>query len=87
MINVKLCMMVVLSKLYPFIPLSVSWNVFQGHISVKQFEVKILCSYLIKLKLCTIVDYVTKIMNIPPFLIFALVQGRLLIYFLISKRR
>ena len=33
-------------------------TIFQGRSSVKQFELKILCSYLIKLKLCTIVDYV-----------------------------
>ena len=57
-LNVKLCMMVELIEFYPFIPLSVTLMVFQGHSSVKQFELKILCSYLIKLKLCTIVDYV-----------------------------
>ena len=37
MINVKLCMMVVLIELYPFIPLSVTLIVFQGHSNVKQF--------------------------------------------------
>ena len=36
-INVKLRMMVVLIELYPFIPLSVTLVVFQGHSSVKQF--------------------------------------------------
>ena len=36
-INVKLCMVVVLTELYPFIPLSVTLIVFQGHSSVKQF--------------------------------------------------
>ena len=36
MINVKLCMMVVLiDHLYPFIPLSVTLIVFQGHCIVK----------------------------------------------------
>ena len=33
-INVKLCMMVVLTELYPFIPLSVVLIVFQGHSNV-----------------------------------------------------
>ena len=37
MINVKLCMMVVLIEFFPFIPLSVTLNVFQGHSSVKHF--------------------------------------------------
>ena len=37
MINVKLCMMVVLSELYPFIPLSVTLIVFEGHSNVKLF--------------------------------------------------
>ena len=43
---------------YPFMPLSVTLIVFQGHSSVKQFQLKIVCSYLIKLKLCLVVDYV-----------------------------
>ena len=58
MLNVKLCMMVVLIELYPLIPLSVTLIVFQGHSSVKHFWLKMLCSYLIKLKLCLITDYV-----------------------------
>ena len=56
MINVKLCMMVVLIELYPFIALSVSLVVFQGHSSISvnwKF-----CSDPIKLHLCVIVDYV-----------------------------
>ena len=36
-INVKLFFMVVLSELYPFIPLLVTLIVFEGHSSVKQF--------------------------------------------------
>ena len=32
--------------------------VFQGHSSVQQFELKILCSYPVNLKLCTVVDYI-----------------------------
>ena len=36
-INVKLCMMVVLIELYPFIPLTVTLIAFQGHSSIKQF--------------------------------------------------
>ena len=55
-INVKLCMMEVLTELYPFILLSVTLIVFQGHSSV--ILLKILCFYPIKLKLCTFVDYV-----------------------------
>ena len=69
MINVKLCMVVVLTELHPFIPHSATLMVFQGHSSAKQFDLKILWSYLIKLKLFTIVDYVMFIMKIPPFFI------------------
>ena len=36
MINVRLCMMVILIELYPFIPLSVTLIVCPGHSSVKQ---------------------------------------------------
>ena len=45
MINVKLCMMAVLTELYPFplMPLSVTLIAFEGHSSVKQLN--ILCSY------------------------------------------
>ena len=38
MTDVKLCMMVVLIELYPFIPLSVTLILFQGHSSVKIFN-------------------------------------------------
>ena len=38
MINVKLCMMVVLVEFYLFIPLLVTWIVFQSHSGVKQFN-------------------------------------------------
>ena len=48
MINVKLCMMTVLIEFYPFIPLSVALIAFQGHSSVKQSKLKILCSYPIE---------------------------------------
>ena len=37
MVNVKLCTMMLLIELYPFIPLSVTFNVFEGHSSVKQY--------------------------------------------------
>ena len=40
-ISVKLCMMVLLVELYLFIPLSVTFTIFQGHSSVKQFKLKI----------------------------------------------
>ena len=36
-INVKLCMMVLLTELYLFIPLSVTLTVFQGRSNVEQF--------------------------------------------------
>ena len=35
-INVKLCMMVLLIKLYLFIPLSVTLTIFYGHSNVEQ---------------------------------------------------
>ena len=57
-INVKLCTMVLLVKLYLFILLSVTLTIFQGHRSVKQFKLKIVCSYPIKLKLDRIVKNV-----------------------------
>ena len=50
-INVKLCMMVLLIKLYLFIPLSVTLTVYQGHSNVEHFKLKIVCSYPIKFKL------------------------------------
>ena len=40
MINVTPCIMVVLIELYPFTARSVILIVFQGHSSVKQFELK-----------------------------------------------
>ena len=36
-INIKLCMMVLLTELYLFIPLSVTLTIFQGHNNVEQF--------------------------------------------------
>ena len=36
-VNVKLCMMILLTELYLFIPLSVTLTIFQGHSNVKQF--------------------------------------------------
>ena len=36
-ISVKLCMVVLLTELYPFIPLSLTLNIFQGYSSDKQF--------------------------------------------------
>ena len=38
MINVQLCVMVVLIELYPFIPLSVTLIIFQGHVVAKSFN-------------------------------------------------
>ena len=48
---IKLCMMVVLIELYLFMPLSVTLIVFQGLSRAKQLYLKMLCAYLIKLKL------------------------------------
>ena len=56
-INVKLCMMVLLTELYLFIPLLVTLTIFQGHSSVKQSELKILCSCPTNFKLIRIVKY------------------------------
>ena len=36
--NIKLCMMVLLTELCLFIPLSMTLTVFQGHSCVKQFQ-------------------------------------------------
>ena len=36
-INVKLCMMVLLTELYLFIPISVILTIFEGHNDVEQF--------------------------------------------------
>ena len=66
-IIVKLCAMVWLIEQYLFIPFSVTLTIFQGYISVKQFYLKMLCSCLIKLKLCRIVNYVNMISNILLF--------------------
>ena len=54
-VNIKLFMMVMLIEVCLFIPLSVTLTMFQGHSSVRQFQVEILCSHPIKLKLCRIV--------------------------------
>ena len=50
-INVTLCMVVLLIELYLFIPLSVTLTIFKGHSHVKQFQLKNVCSYRVKLKL------------------------------------
>ena len=77
MINVKLCMMIVLIELCPFVSLSVTLPAFEGHSSVKQFQLNFCCcSHQIKLELLMIVDYVKQIINIPLFLTFAHVRGR-----------
>ena len=75
-INVKLCMMVLQIELYFFIPILVTLTTYQGHSSVKQFKLEILCSYQIRLKLHVIVKYVKQIMCILPFLTSAEIQGR-----------
>ena len=51
-IKVKHCMMKLLIELYLFIPLSVTFTIFQGHINVEQFKlIFFFGSYPIKLKL------------------------------------
>ena len=54
-INVKPCMVVLLIERYLFISLSVNLTIFQGHSNIKQFSLKSLCSYPVKLKFCWIV--------------------------------
>ena len=51
MIHFNFSMKALLIELYPFISLSVTFNIFHGHSSVKQFELYMLCSYWVKLKL------------------------------------
>ena len=56
-INVKLCMMELHFQLYLFIILPETLTLFEGHNSVTQLQLKILCSYPIKLKLHRTVKY------------------------------
>ena len=51
-------MMVLLIELYLFIPILVTLTIYQGHSSVKQFILNILCSYPIKVKLHMVFKYV-----------------------------
>ena len=71
MINVKLCMMVVLIGHYSFIP---PWLYFK--VTAVSNSLDVLFSCLIKLKLCTVVGYVKKMMKLPLILIFAHFQRR-----------
>ena len=64
MINIKLCEMVLHIELYLFSPLSMNLIIFQGHSSVKQFQLKMLCFEPIKFKLCTVIHHVDCIMSI-----------------------
>ena len=57
-INVKLYMIVLLTDLHLFMPLSVTLTTFQGHSSVEHFWLKILHSCPNKLKLSTSVNCV-----------------------------
>ena len=75
-INIKLCMIVLHIKLYLFMTLSMTLTLFQGHSNVKQFLLKILSFFLIKLNLCRFVKYIMQVMKIPLFLTFAHAQGR-----------
>ena len=52
--NIKRCAMVILIELHQLRPLTVTLTIFQGHSNVKQFQLNISCSHLIKLKLCGI---------------------------------
>ena len=49
--NFKVCIMVLLTEFDLFILFSVTLTIFQGHSNIKKFYLKILCSYLIQLKL------------------------------------
>ena len=57
-------------QLYPFIPPLLTLTIFQGRSSVRQFQLKCLCSHPVKLKLCWIVKPVKQIRNIPLFLFY-----------------
>ena len=54
--NVKLRLLVSLIELYQFISFSVTLTIFQGHCNVELFLQKHLCSYPVRLKLCSIVS-------------------------------
>ena len=64
MVNVKLCKVVLVVDLYLRVPFSVTVTISEGHHSVKQFELKVLCSCPVRLKLCMIFNYVDKIVYI-----------------------
>ena len=68
--KVKLCTVVLPIELDLLIPLSVTLAVFQGHSSVKHFQLKSFCFYMIKFKLCMIVNYIAYIMIITLFISF-----------------
>ena len=61
-ISLKLCMLVLLIERYVVIPLSLTLTIFQGRSSIKQFELKILSSYLSK--------FIKKIKNIGTAIYF-----------------
>ena len=77
-IYIKLYKMVLHIKLHLFVPLPMTLIIFQGHGSVKQFQVKILCYESIKLKLCMVIYHVVYIMKTPHSLILALLQGEII---------
>ena len=74
-------MMVIHIELCFFITLSVTLTLFQGHSSVKQFELNILCSCPIKLQLCRIAKYIKQAMNIPLFLTFCTYAKEIIVMF------
>ena len=67
--------MILLIELYLFISLSVTLTIFQGHSNVKEFPLEILCCYLVKLKLCMIVNFISYIMNIQYFWLSHVFRG------------
>ena len=52
--NVQICMIDQLTELYLLLTLTI----FQGQRSIKQFEMKMLCSYQIKLKIWRILKFI-----------------------------
>ena len=56
-VSMKLYMMVLSINHYPFIPLSVTLNIFQGHSSVKQVRQNF---YPIQLRLCRMIGQFVK---------------------------
>ena len=67
--------MVPFLELFLCMPLSVTVTIFQGYSNVRPFQVKIVRSCPIKLKLCSVVKFVVYIMNVPLYSLSHLFKG------------